>query len=152
DNFEVVVGTSGHIGAGGSTHVVAMTDEHLAARLPQARPERPAPYDANLVWHAGFVNGHRILSDLGVPVVRLHSAKRGQYSVVDRLHHIEHTAADTHNPQLSIADRNKRYDTLIDFAKKTAMFSRIDDFRVTQLRYSEAHEGWVLIDWGDRRF
>ena len=128
---------------------------HQRADNPERayRRPRPEPYymtqGGQIPMHAVldmFIDGHGPLAKAGVPVVGLHSHRRGHYAEVDYVEGplLRHFLR---RPELfSPAETAAMLADLAVFAAKTASFSSIHDFNSEQVMYQEG-KGWVLFDF-----
>lgn len=129
------------LGSGNTTLVFELADDTgNVIRIPRARSDS-AFIDAT-------IRGSRLLFLEGVPHTEIRSFKEGRYAIVER-----HPEGAVSLPQ-AIADANENANlradlerALIRFAKSTALFKKIGDFRLDQLTYDPRARLVILTDW-----
>lgn len=100
------------------------------------------------------IDGYEILRHFDLPIVRVNQSLRSQYLVVDRVNP-RHITCDRfiEDPSIPPGLRAEMAEKLVDFGKRFAMFSFVDDFHRGQIVYDPDAKRWILLDWmGGRVF
>lgn len=135
------------LGSGSATLVFELADDPgKVIRIPMALRTEHLEDVASYI--TSYISGYERLRAAGVPVVRIHQSRAGEYVVVDRLSSSVRTLEDmVRDGGPEPAEREKITRAFVDFARKTAAFSRIGDFRDDQMAYDPERGEWILFDW-----
>lgn len=147
DGREVRVGA--FLGAGNTTAVFAVQDDPTRVlRVPCWDCRRPKQSK----WITASIDGYEPLKYLGIPTVSIHEFHRDEYIIAERFHVEGSVPLDRFiaDPTIPKPLRKEMESRLVEFARRTAAFSMISDFRGDQLVYDAAKKDWVLFDWTDR--
>lgn len=131
------------LGAGNTTKIFSVTKENgtdeYALRLPKSDPHYI--YSTNQLYP--------VLEMYNIPIPKRYTGVESKYilsEVVDISFDLEEFFSKVITSEnQKIIDEAKN--ALLNFAKKTAMFSDLGDFNGTQVVYSEKNKEWVLLDW-----
>lgn len=149
-----------YLGAGNTTLVLEVqqifpegkTDTIKALRIPKSRgklklPGRPVgpPIVEFLDYTA---EGYADLKKAGIEVPKIYASKKNKYILTEMISFEMDAKTYLKNRQsmdpkfVKTAD-----DALVRFAKSTARFLEIGDFRTNQLVYDAVKAKWILLDW-----
>jgi hypothetical protein len=131
------------LGAGGSTAVYEISPAGTdVLRLPLYNVDPSMDY---LDYQKQFLDGDAVLEKYGVPKVKVLDHHGSEYIVASRL------PSDVQNTDAiaKLGENNQRraLGALKDFARRSAAFDDIGDFRLDQLHYSWENNSLVLGDW-----
>jgi esterase/lipase superfamily enzyme len=95
--------------------------------------------------------GYKKIEFLGPSVVKIIDGLENEYAIVEKLpdNHITFLELII-NESFAEELQNKMVNALLRFVKKTAIFSEIGDFNLTQITYDIHKDAWVLFDWNDQ--
>lgn len=94
--------------------------------------------------------GYKELQYLGPNIVELIDGLRHEYAIVEKLPEQHFTFLDfITNEKIPPLLQKKMLNAMLIFAKKTAKFSELGDFNLTQFVYDVHKDAWVLFDWID---
>lgn len=94
-----------------------------------------------------FIEGKKLLDRYQIPSVQIYESQRLQFVRVEKIDPITDLTIFLHHPySFSSEERFKMEADLIDFARRTSLFSSISDFNSKQLHYVK-NRGWILLDW-----
>ena len=137
------------LGEGGTTLILELPDlPGLALRIPKSwDPDDPGEPLSATSFLNRTIDGASELRSHGVPMVEIDSYKRNEYVVVRKVgphltfeEFVEGKGeAGVRREALSLA--------LEDFARRTARFERIGDFKSDQVVFEPETGRWVLLDW-----
>lgn len=140
----------------GYTTIVFLTEGNKAIRLPlrsgkfklPGTGQRPVPYTEFINF---YLEGYNQLKDSGIAIPRVYEeeSRRGQYLIVeayDIVFSLEYLLKPLNSAEFN---RNKSLylNRLLAFAKKTASFSQISDFKPDQLGWDARLRDWILLDY-----
>jgi hypothetical protein len=90
--------------------------------------------------------GQEKLIERGIPITISQNTHNMEYAIVDRLNPNNKSFEDILKNKVTIQQKEEMLNSLKDFAKKTASFSQIGDFKIEQLEYDfEKKVGYFLI-------
>lgn len=140
------------IGRGNTTNIfqVEVEGKSYALRLPKldAADDVLRSEDEILSFIDDTIDGYKTLNGAGLPTVKIHDAHKGQYILVDYVKPAFTLDQFLKNPALlSEEDWLLARTKLMEFAKKSAPFSNIGDFRFDQMAFDKEKNEWVLLDW-----
>lgn len=99
------------------------------------------------------LRGFDELAFLDKNVTKIDDGVEGEFAIVERLPKQTISFQEMIlNKLISEKIKSQMVSALARFAKKTANFSDIHDFNVTQLTYSPSKNEWIIFDWGDEHF
>jgi hypothetical protein len=136
------------LGHGTVTNIFAVKDHPEWAFRASLIKSSDSDHDIIFIdnFRTKFLSGEAELRTAKVPIVKIYgNCENGV--LVERLPkgiNLRDYLNSGHT--ISLAKRRKMNDDLIEFAKKTAGFESIGDFRPEQLMYVE-DRGWILFDW-----
>lgn len=109
------------------------------------------PIDEQINYRFGITQtrlGFKELEYLGPNVVKYFGGVDNEYALVEKLPAKRYTFLEfIRNESIAKPLQKKMLRSLLDFAKKTAIFTEIGDFNITQFTYDIENNRWVLFDW-----
>jgi len=142
----------GILGSGNTTIILRVFDpqerKELALRLPHGNSKKNYDiYDGKRFLNQTF-EGYQELLDTNLPIPKVHSFKRDSYLLVDLVEHdFDLRTFLARNENFDVQEKTKIVESLVNFAKDTAIYQSIGDFDLQQVVYSTQKNKWYLLDW-----
>ncbi len=135
------------LGEGATTVVFKLADfPDSAIRIPKARVVEDLPGAEYLHY---FVQGEKALVEHGIPHPAVKFYSPGEFIVVERIP-ANYSFVQFVSPKkagIPAELHQLMKDRLVEFARRTADFAHIGDFKAEQLLFDKQRLEWILCDW-----
>lgn len=146
-NEEITFHLGRFLGSGRTTNVYELSDY----------PDRVIRLESKSQWYifpryfdGTYINKtikeYDFLLKTGIPMVRIHDYRYGQYVVVDYVEGPTFETFVTNPEKFSAEERAVMEKRLIEFARLSHRLRHIGGFKPEQIMY-DPNKGWLLIDW-----
>ncbi|OIQ20667.1 MAG: hypothetical protein BM556_01645 [Bacteriovorax sp. MedPE-SWde] len=144
----------GILGSGNTTMILRVQDTsrniELALRLPHGNEEKRFGINDGKRFINYTYDGYKDLKEAKLPIPKIHSYLKSSYLLVDLVEHdFDLKTFLARNEFIEESDRSKIQESLLKFAKETAIYESIGDFHLEQIVYSKQKNKWILLDWAD---
>ncbi|EQC47896.1 hypothetical protein M900_A0039 [Bacteriovorax sp. Seq25_V] len=145
----------GILGSGNTTMIVKVYDQSLEKEVALRLPHGNQAKNYNISDGKRFINytaeGFKELEDFKLPIPKIYEYQKNSYLLVDLIDHdLDLKTFLARNDHYSEQEKSKMVNSLISFAKETALFESIGDFHLQQVVYSKSNDKWTLLDWSSR--